>query len=202
MAELRQREGLSARALELAILCAGRSIEVRGAKWSEFDMKTKAWTVPADRMKAKVEHQVPLSDAAIKLIEALPRDKKQELLFPSRNDTMLSDAALASVIDRMNADRVERGGEAWIDRKQDKPVVPHGFRTTFRMWAAEATNYPRDVAEHALAHRLPDAVEAAYQRGTLFEKRRRMMMEWSEYCAKVRPAKADNVVPLQGKTAA
>lgn len=201
MAELRQREGVSARALELAILCASRSIEVRGAKWSEFDMKNKTWTVPADRMKAKVEHQIPLSDAVIKLIAALPREGDQQLLFPSRKGTMLSDAALAATIDRMNTDRKNAGLQEWLDRKQGRAVVPHGFRTTFRMWSAEIANYPRDVAEHALAHRLPDAVEAAYQRGTLFEKRRLLMQEWSEYCAKVQPNQTDNVVPFQAKVA-
>jgi integrase len=202
MADLREREGVSARALELAILCSSRSIEVRGAKWSEFDLKAKTWTVPADRMKAKVEHQVPLSDAAVKLIDALPRDRKQELLFVNTKGTMLSDAALNTVIDRMNIDRKDAGLPEWQDRKQGRAVVPHGFRSTFRMWAAEVTNYPRDVAEHALAHRLPDAVEAAYQRGTLFGKRCKMMAEWANYCDKPLPAKTDNVVPMKGKTAA
>jgi integrase len=102
----------------------------------------------------------------------------------------------------MNIDRKDAGLPEWQDRKQGRAVVPHGFRSTFRMWAAEVTNYPRDVAEHALAHRLPDAVEAAYQRGTLFGKRCKMMAEWANYCDKPLPAKTDNVVPMKGKTAA
>lgn len=179
MQALGQRDGTSARAVEFAILTASRSGEVRGAKWSEIDLDAKLWTIPADRMKAKREHEVPLSDTAIKLLKNLPRIVGCDLLFPGTKLQMLSDMSLTSVIRRMN------GSEAtWVDR-EGNTITIHGFRSTFRMWAAEATNYPREVAEHALAHQLPDALERAYQRGTQFAKRAAMMADWADFCGKV-----------------
>ena len=182
MVELRKREGLGARALEFAILTAARSGEVRGAKWEEIDLQAKLWTVPADRMKAGKEHRVPLSDAAVKLLKALPRVDEGVLVFPSSKEGKpLSDMSLTAVLRRMG-----RGD-----------LTAHGFRSTFRDWAAEATNYPRDLAEMALAHSIGDKVEAAYRRGDMLTKRFRMMNEWAKYCATVRGATAD-VVPIRG----
>lgn len=186
---LRQRDGVAARAVEFAILTASRSGEVRGACWSEFDLAAKVWTIPAPRMKAKREHEVPLSDAAVALIKSMPRIDGTDLIFPGTKGQALSDMSLTAVIRRMN-------GEAptWVD-KDGNTITVHGFRSTFRMWAAEATNYPREVAEHALAHQLPDAVERAYQRGTQFTKRAVMMNEWAKFCGSVR-GDGGEVVPI------
>lgn len=178
MAELRKRDGISARALEFGILCASRSAEIRGALWSEIDLDAALWVIPADRMKAEKEHRVPLSQAAVDLLRTMPRLAGSELVFPSPRGKELSDMSLTAVLRRMNLD-----------------VTQHGFRSTFRDWSAEATNYPREVAEMALAHTIGDKVEAAYRRGDLFEKRRAMMDEWATYCdqADVTPAVSENL---------
>lgn len=176
MQELRKQEGVSARALEFAILTAGRSGEVRGAQWSEFDIDNKLWTIPAERMKAEREHEVPLSDPAMAVLESMPRDR--ETVFAGPKGQPLSDMSLTAVIRRMNGD----DKAPWVEANGERITV-HGFRSTFRMWAAETTNYPREVAEHALAHQLPDAVERAYQRGSQFTKRAALMADWAAYCA-------------------
>lgn len=175
---LRVREGLSARAVEFAILTACRSGEVRGARWTEFDTISKVWTIPAERMKAKREHQIPLSDAALALLDSISKDR--DIVFSGTQGKPLSDMSLTAVIRRMNGD----DKPVWVDAS-GASVTVHGFRSTFRMWAAETTNYPREVAEHALAHQLPDAVERAYQRGTQFAKRTALMAEWAAYCSVV-----------------
>lgn len=191
MTDLRQREGISARALEFAILTAARSGEVRGAVWDEIDLKAKLWTIPAERMKAEKEHRVPLSDVAVKLLEALPRVKREvhvgkqtdddlDYIFPAPRTGKLSDMALTAVLRRM-----EREG-----------LTQHGFRSTFREWAGEQTAHPREVIEHALAHRLKDKAEAAYQRGSLMPKRARLMADWAHYCGIVQ-TDAANVVSLK-----
>ena len=180
MSALRAREGVSARAVEFAILTACRSGEVRGAQWAEFDTAGKLWTIPAERMKAKREHQVPLSDAALVLLESMPKDDDVDVVFAGTKGQPLSDMSLTAVIRRMNGD----DKPVWADANGDGITV-HGFRSSFRMWAAETTNYPREVAEHALAHQLPDAVERAYQRGSQFAKRAALMAEWAVYCATV-----------------
>jgi len=189
MAALRARKGVSARAVEFAVLTASRSGEVRGAQWSEFDTVGKIWTIPAERMKAKREHQIPLSNATLALLEILPKDG--EVVFAGTKGQPLSDMSLTAVIRRMNS------GERplWVDT-DGKGITVHGFRSSFRMWAAETTNFPREVAEHALAHQLPDAVERAYQRGSQFVKRAALMTEWSVYCDTV---PTDAVVkPIRG----
>jgi integrase len=174
MINLRQRKGVSARALEFAILTAARSGEVRGAVWDEMDLEAKLWTIPAERMKAEKEHCVPLSDTAVKLLEALPRisDDGPDYVFPAPRGGDLSDMALTAVLRRM-----ERGD-----------LTQHGFRSTFREWACEQTAHPREVIEHALAHRLKDKAEAAYQRGSLMPKRVRLMADWANYCMQIPPA--------------
>ena len=168
MADLRVREGLAARALEFTILCASRSGEVRGALWSEINREKAIWTIPAERMKAGKEHRVPLSTPAVKLLEALPRSDSSDLVFAGADDKPLSDMALTAVMRRMEVD-----------------AVPHGFRSTFRDWVGDCTNHPRDVAEFALAHKLSDKVEASYRRSDALEKRRQMMEEWADFCAKL-----------------
>jgi integrase len=180
MQRLRAAEGMGAKALEFAILTAARSGEVRGALWSEIDMDAATWTVPGDRMKAGKEHRVPLSGAAVELLKAQPKIDGCDFVFPSARSGALSDMTLLLVMRRMKVE-----------------AVPHGFRSTFRDWASERTNYPREAAEMALAHAIGDKVEAAYRRGDLFEKRRLMMEDWAKFCATV-PATGSTVVPLRG----
>lgn len=181
MRKLRTTNGSGARALEFAILTATRSSEVRLAEWAEIDFETKLWTIPAVRMKAKREHWVPLSHQSIKLLENLPRVEEDKLIFVGTRDKRpLSDMTLSAVIRRFN-DVKDGQTPPWIDPSNDREVVPHGFRSTFRDWAAEVGHYPRELAEHALAHSLPDKVEAAYQRGTMLERRRPMMQAWANY---------------------
>ena len=180
MKELRQIQGMGARALEFAILTAARSGEVRGATWAEIDTQAAVWTVPGERMKMKKEHRVPLSPAALALLESLPRMADTPFVFPALRGGMLSDMTLTAVIRRLKA-----------------PAVPHGFRSTFRDWAAERTSHPRDAAEMALAHAIGDKVEAAYRRGDLFNKRARMMNDWAAFCARVETK--GTVIPLHKK---
>lgn len=183
MQALRGQAGMGARALEFTILTAVRSGETRGALWSEIDEDSATWTIPAARMKAKKEHRVPLSHAALELLRALPRAKDVDLIFRSPRGGELSDMSLTAVLRRMKVD-----------------AVPHGFRSTFRDWCAERTNYPRDVAEKALAHAIADKVEAAYRRGDLFEKRRSMMDAWAAFLSK--PEAKAKVIPMElGKQA-
>lgn len=179
MVSLRKVEGMGARALEFAILTAARSGEVRGATWSEIDLEGATWTIPAERMKAKKEHRIPLADAALELLRILPRMVGTDLVFPSSRNEMLSDMTLSAVLRRMGR----------------SDITGHGFRSTFRDWAGETTAYPREVIEHALAHRLKDKAEAAYQRGTLFDKRRKLMDDWAAFCAKVQNV-SGNVVAI------
>lgn len=177
-AALAKREGLAARALELGILCASRSGEVRGAEWSEIDLEAALWTIPAARMKMKREHRVPLSKAAVALLEGLERRDDSPYVFPAVRGGMLSDMTLSAVMRRMHESEPGR----WLDRVSKRPAVPHGFRSTFRDWAAEKTEFPRDMAEIALAHNVGSEVERAYRRGDMLEKRRAMMAEWADFC--------------------
>lgn len=179
MARLHQQAGMGARALEFAILTAARSGEVRGATWAEMDLRLGTWTVPSERMKAGREHRVPLSGAALELLKALPRVAGSDLVFPSqRGGGQLSDMTLSAVLRRMEV-----------------AAVPHGFRSTFRDWVSERTAYPGDMAEMALAHTISNAVEAAYRRGDMFEKRRRLMSDWAAFCATVETSA--EVIPLR-----
>jgi integrase len=164
MAQLRAMPGVGARALEFTILTAARSGEVRGARWGEIDSKTGMWLVPAERMKAKREHRVPLPQAAVALLRGMPRLEGSDLVFPSSRGTLLSDMTLTQVMRRMG-----------------RSETVHGFRSTFRDWVAERTTYPGEMAEMALAHRVSNAVEAAYRRGDMLEKRREMMARWANF---------------------
>jgi integrase len=165
MRTLRQQDGAAAKALEFLIYTAARSGEIVGATWDEINTIDKIWTVPGSRMKGGREHRVPLSSAAIALLKALPR----------------------------NGDRVFACGKTTlrgVTRKMQVDAVPHGFRSSFRTWAAERSNFPREVVEAALAHAIADKTEAAYQRGDLFEKRHRLMQAWADFCGKPAPAGA------------
>lgn len=180
MADLKAHEGMGARALEFAILTAARSGEARGATWCEIDLESGTWVIPSCRMKAEKEHRVALSAAAIALLNALPRIDGTDLLFPSGKNAPLSDMTLTAVLRRMGR----------------SDITAHGFRSTFRDWAGETTAYPREVIEHALAHQLRDKAEAAYARGTLFEKRRKLMEAWGEYATTKRTP--SSVTPITG----
>ena len=179
MARLAGMEGISARALEFAILTAARSGEVRGATREEIDLEAGMWVIPAGRMKMKREHRVPLSSKAVALLRAMPRIDGSELIFPGLKGP-LSDMSLTAVLKRMGRD----------------DLTAHGFRSTFRDWAAETTNYPQEVAEMALAHAVGDKVEAAYRRGDLLAKRLRMMEDWARYCDTPQ-AQGNTVVPIR-----
>lgn len=179
MTKVRQQTSLAAHALELTILTAARSGEVLGANWGEFDLETGLWIVPAERMKAGREHRIPLSGPTLVLLKKLlPLRRREEgdWLFPgNRKGRPLSNMSMEMLLRRMKRD----------------DITVHGMRSTFRDWVAEATNHAREVAEMALAHTLSDKVEAAYRRGDLMEKRRRLMEEWGAFCDGA-GAEADN----------
>ena len=177
-AALRRRDGIGARALEFLALVAARSGEVRGALWSEIDLDRAMWTVPATRMKMSREHRVPLPPAAVALLLALPRFAGSDLVFPAPRGGQLSDMTLSAAMKRLHEADVAAGGAGFNDRVAKRPAVPHGLRSTFRDWVAERTSYPGEMAEVALAHRIGSAVEAAYRRGDMIEKRRGMMAAW------------------------
>ncbi len=185
MANLRTQEGIAARALELLILTTTRTIEIIAARWPEFDLDSATWVIPPERVKTQKEHRVPLSLQAVKLLRSLEdtRIDGEDFVFPWRLGKHLSNNSLLTLLERMGRD----------------DITGHGFRSTFRDWAAETTNYPREVCEMALAHAVGTAVEAAYRRGDLFEKRRRLMSDWAKYCDKVR--ESGKVLPLKRKEA-
>ena len=174
-------EGQSASALKMTILTACRTSAVLAADWSELDLKAKLWTIPAARMKACKIHTVPLSDALIALLEGLPRVKGSSLLFPgARKGRPISNMAMLMLLRRMDQKGLEDGGTGWRD-SNDKVITAHGFRSTFRDWAAECTHHAREVCEMALAHVVANGAEAAYWRSDLLEKRRALMTEWADF---------------------
>lgn len=164
MAELRTREVVVARALEFTILTAARTGEVMGARWVEIDLSAAMWTIPGERMKGGREHRVPLSAAAVDLLKVLPGPSAGEFVFPGGHGKPLPKTSMLELLKQV----------------QRLDVTVHGFRSTFRDWAAETTNFPSDVVEMALAHAVSDKVEAAYRRGDLFVKRRELMDAWAD----------------------
>jgi integrase len=184
MTALRNQEGLAARGVEFAILTAARSGEIRGATWVEIDLDAGLWTIPAARMKGKREHRVALSVEAKTVIERMKEIKSSDLVFPGiKEGKALSDMSLTAVLRRMDAEKLSAGDKGWRDENGDRITV-HGFRSTFRDWAAEVTDYPNEMGEMAIAHAVSNAVEAAYRRGDMLEKRRAMMQDWSNYCSR------------------
>jgi integrase len=178
MAQLKQQEGVAARALEFAILTAARTGEVIGARWPEINFAGRLWVVPAARMKAGKEHRVPLSDAALNILRKIQGIRQDDFVFPGgRTRRPISNMAMAMTLRRMG----------------QSDLTVHGFRSSFRDWAAERTDFPSEVAEIALAHAVGDKVEAAYRRGDLFQKRRRLMDEWSRFCT---PTAADKTTTM------
>jgi integrase len=189
MRELAQREGSGPRALEFLILTAVRSANVRKAIWREIDFDNRLWTIPGaadeggtgQRMKAGVELQVPLSDAAVRLLTALPRMADSDLIFPSATGRVMSDMTLLAVMRRMKVD-----------------ATPHGFRSTFKTWAADSTSHAREVIEAALAHKLKDKVEAVYFKGNFLDKRTALMQEWANFVTGAKDAK---IMPMRRRAA-
>jgi integrase len=179
MLGLRGQEGIAARALEFLILTAARTGEVIAAQWGEFDFTKKVWIVPAVRMKARREHRVPLADPAVDLLKHLHEIRESDFILPGgKKGQPLSNMAMLALLKRMGR------GE----------LTAHGFRSSFRDWAAERTSFPREVAEMALAHTVGDKVEAAYRRGDLFAKRRQLMEAWARFCGT--PRIQAEVVPI------
>ena len=177
MTELSGNASVSAMALRFLILTATRTSEVLEAQWDEIDMEGAVWTVPSERMKTGREHRVPLSDASINILEAAPRIRGNPYLFPdARHGGPLSNIALLQLMRGM-----EYGAEG---ARGD--YVPYGFRSSFRDWSGEVSSFPRDVAEMALAHVIENKVEAAYRRGDLFAKRRKMMQAWADYLERLK----------------
>jgi integrase len=188
MADLRRQQGTAASALEFLILTACRTGEGVGARWREFNTGEGVWTVPAERVKSGREHRVPLSPPSLAVINAMQTVRTTErgdgFVFPGgKRSRPLSNTALMAVVKRLGR----------------SDITVHGFRSTFRDWAAERTNYPREVAEMALGHAVSDKVEAAYRRSDLFEKRRRLMVEWARFCG-VR-VQAGKVVAIRNRKA-
>jgi integrase len=176
--DLCELRGIAARALEFLILTASRTGEARFARWSEIDLAARVWTIPGERMKGGKEHRVPLSDRALAILRELPQDG--DAVFPGRSKGgVMNQDAMADVLAKVRPD-----------------VTVHGFRSTFRDWAAETTAYPNHVLELALAHAIGNGVEAAYRRGDLFDKRRALMQEWCAYCSRIEePVRV--VVPIR-----
>lgn len=214
-AALRKRDGMAARALEFTTLCASRSGEVRGATWGEIDLKANVWTIPAARMKMKKPHAVPLSEAAVALLKALPNfDAEHQdpnaLVFPAPRGGVMSDMTISAVLKRMHQAKAKKDGRGWVDpnvltkpedpaeEPQPRPAVPHGLRSTFKDWATKR-GYDNIQSELALAHNVGNEVEQRYRRDDLVEERRAMMGAYAAFCLGEKPA--ENVVPLRGVSA-
>lgn len=194
-ADLAQRDGMAARALEFLTLTASRSGEVRGMTWDEIDIggrdatantpvatlaTSATWTIAASRMKAGREHRVPLTPEAVALLNSLPRMEGSPYVFFAARGGMLSDMSISAVMRRMQEAEEKAGKPGYLDPRNKRPAVPHGLRSTFRQWAAER-GYPRDMAEMALAHFIGTEVERAYQRSDMLERRRVMMADWAGF---------------------
>jgi integrase len=181
MAELRKREGLPARALEFTILNANRTGEVRNARWDEIDFEKKIWFIPSDRMKGGKEHRVPLQGRGLDILKSLPREKGNPFIFFG---------------DKAGQPIGERAMSLLVDRMTDNGFTVHGFRSSFKDWCAEQTNYADAISERCLAHTEKDKVKAAYQRGDMIEKRRQVMAAWGRYCATMSAAGSGEVLAL------
>ena len=193
MTQLATIEAVSARALAFAILTAGRTGEVIGARWAELDIDEATWSVPAERMKAKREHRVPLSQAALDVLRAVQPLARggESFVFPGvRAGKPLSSMSMLMLLRRMNPGNVP----VWADGRTGVAITAHGFRSSFRDWCGEASNHGTDLAEAALAHVLRDKTEAAYARGDLFTKRTALMADWADFCR-------TNVLSQTGKVA-
>lgn len=186
MAELRQREGLAAAVLEFHILTVPRPGNAVCARWSDIDRDAAAWNIRGDEMKGEQDHRVPLSAAALAVLDRMEKVRTGDFIF-SADNRPLSDAAMSAVIMRMHKVR------PWIDPRYGRRIVPHGFRSTFRTWGGDETNFAREILEKALAHVVGDETERSYDRGDLFDKRRALMEAWAAF-ATSDPARSVNVL--------
>jgi integrase len=180
--ELRERRATAALALEFTILTATRTSEVLGATWAEIDLQRQTWTIPGNRMKAGVEHRVPLSHRSVEILREV-QPLSADTVFRGAAGGKLSGMAMSMLLRRMGQD-----------------VTVHGFRSAFRDWAAERTNYAHEVCEMALAHTIGNKAEAAYRRGNLFEKRRRLMDDWAKFCCE-KPGQEAQILTLTSTSA-
>jgi len=196
LAAVRKMKGMGGFALEFALLTATRSQEIRGAKWSEIDLEKALWVIPAQRMKKEREHRIPLSSGAVELLGKVPRFEGTDLIFPAPRGGMLSDMTLSAAMKRIHEADLKETGIGFIDHVSARTAVPHGLRSTFRDWIAESTSFPSDMAEVALAHKVPNAVEAAYRRGDMVDRRRTMMQAWSDFTNGLEAN--DNVLEFKG----
>ena len=190
-ADVRSRNGIAARALELLAMTAARSGEIRGALWSEMDLEAGLWVIPAKRMKMRTEHKIPLTLTAADLLRNLDRLDGGDYVFAAQRGGMLSDAALSGCMRRINMAR--EGG--YLDSRSRRPAVPHGLRSAFRDWAAELTDYPREMSEIQLAHKVGTETERAYRRGNMLEKRRAMLSAWGRFLCGEGTSKIVELVP-------
>jgi integrase len=182
MVSLRNQEGIAARALEFLILTAARTGEIIGAGWDEVDLDERVWVIPEARMKAGREHRVPLSGPALAIVKQMNEIRESDFVFPGgKKGRPLSNMAMLALLKRIGRN----------------DLTTHGFRSTFRDWAAERTTFSREVIEMALAHTIENKVEAAYRRGDLFRKRRQLMEAWARYCGTTRVQ--GDVVPISGR---
>ena len=188
MIKLRSKDSISAKALEFLVLTAVRSGSVREADWQEIDFENRIWNIPAEHTKTKQEHRVPLSPQVIKLLKQIPKVTGNNKIFPSPRGVCLSDNTLSKLMRDMRAT-----GDLSVD------AVPHGFRSTFRDWAAEQTAYPDEIRKAASGHRVGDSVQQAYQRTDLLEKRRELMNEWANFLDKPSIKQQSNVLQLRKK---
>jgi integrase len=180
MAALAKRESVGARALEFLVLCTARTSEVLEARWSEIDLKAGTWTIPPERMKGRREHRVALTDRAVRLLKALPREAGSDLVFiGARAGSILGNMVMPSLLKSMNVD-----------------ATVHGMRASFKTWASEQTSYPREIIEHCLAHVVGSKAERAYLRSDQIAKRRQLLQAWSDYISM--PArKSGTVTPIR-----
>jgi len=192
---LNARSGMAAKALLFLTLSVARSGEIRGMTWDEVDLDKGLWIVPAERMKAGREHRVPLTDAALALLRALPRMNGSPYVFFAPRGGMLSDMSISAVMRRMQEVEDKAGREGFVDPRSKRPAVPHGLRSTFRDWAAEH-GVERDLAEMALAHTVGSEVERAYRRTDMLERRRTLLEQWEIFLTAQTPEK---IVPLNAK---
>ena len=182
MRNLRQNNSVAAQCLEMLVLTATRLKEATHATWAEIDLANRMWTIPANRMKGGREHRVPLSDDAVAVLKSMQEIRRSDYIFPGMHaERPVGARTIADIVKELAG----------------REITIHGFRSTFRDWASERTNFPREVAEMALAHTIPSAVEAAYRRGDLFEKRRKLMEAWAAYCGK--PVANGKVVSIGGR---
>ena len=186
MAKLATMPGMASLALQFLILTATRTGETLKARWNEIDEAARLWTIPAERMKSKKQHAVPLSDAAMAILQKAKAEMiESDFVFAnSRSGAAMSENSCLSVLKRMGR----------------TDVTAHGMRSTFRDWAGEVAHYPNEVCEMALAHAIKDKTEAAYRRGPLMAKRTKLMADWAAYCSTI-PSDGDNVVHLHGRAA-